>query len=247
MFSVNFHFTSGSQQHDDDAVNKYLFYFNCSDFGDVIADSAPIFASTTPVQPLNKPIQPFANKKIPPPPISRVVPPRPNPPSASPISTPPQAPATPPTTLNETFGTSSIFPPPVVQSIPTPIPTTQTPVTQAPPAPTPATAKPKAKKPAPRPNAGNAGNAGVAKPAPAQGAKPAPSHAERAALARDLAGRTPAQLLTQIAQLQQHNATLQSQLVYHSAVDAIYGETGFNQLRNLISEFSEEESLALKT
>jgi len=65
-------------------------------------------------------------------------------------------------------------------------------------------------------------------------------------LSRELGGRSPAQLLSQIAQLQHHNSTLQSQLVYHSAVDAIYGETGFNQLRGLISEFSEEEAVALK-
>jgi hypothetical protein len=81
---------------------------------------------------------------------------------------------------------------------------------------------------------------------PAPGS-PAALAAQKASLNKDLAGRSPQQLLTQIAQLQQHNATLQGQLVYHSAVEAIYGESGFNLLRNLISEFSEEESLALKT
>lgn len=35
--------------------------------------------------------------------------------------------------------------------------------------------------------------------------------------------------------------------MYHSAVDAIYGETGFNQLRNMLGELTEDESLALKT
>jgi len=68
------------------------------------------------------------------------------------------------------------------------------------------------------------------------------------------------QLLAQVAQLQQEKAALlherttlqqenerfQAQLVYHSAVEAIYGETGFNQLRNIIADFSEEEVNLLK-
>jgi len=48
------------------------------------------------------------------------------------------------------------------------------------------------------------------------------------------------------AMLQQENERYQAQLVYHSAVEAIYGETGFNQLRNIIAELTEDEAHLLK-
>lgn len=160
----------------------------------------------------------------------------------SPIVTPPQPFAKKPAPSSKAFPSSPVPPPPSTAGIPLPpslanIPPAPAASISAPPPPAPA----QGKKPA--------GKAAARKPAASNASAPNPNAAASAqgkAIAKELGGRTPAQLLNQITQLQNHNATLQSQLVYHSAVEAIYGESGFNQMRNIISEFTEEEANILK-
>eukprot|EP00026_Physarum_polycephalum_P010942 Phypoly_transcript_11129.p1 GENE.Phypoly_transcript_11129~~Phypoly_transcript_11129.p1 ORF type:complete len:367 (+),score=111.79 Phypoly_transcript_11129:126-1226(+) len=201
---------------------------------DFISDPTPVTLNSTPIPPITRPIQPYANKnKTPSPPSS---------PSASKVlaSVPSSNPSP----------TSSVIPP--VPSTPATNASAAPTPTALPPSPTPSSNAQANKKPPNKPVGSTQkapakkGNAPSLAQIPHKPAQPQSANAQKAALSRELGGRTPAQLLNQITQLQHQNASLQSQLVYHSAVEAIYGESGFNQLRNVISEFTEEEANILK-